>query len=133
MKFRLNLPLGFHISFEDCDKCKNRCPNYQKNETENAVFNIRRKKLSEYLKQLQLPTHVYNSTPDMFEELGFNYCLISKDGYSYGLISDILMIDHTDDKKLIIATIDQDREVEWYKEFNKTGKIHTILSMRFNQ
>lgn len=129
MKFILKLPLGFHIPFEDCERCESRCSNYRKNERENEVLNIRRKKLAEYFKQLQISTHIYNSTPDMFENLDFNYCFMHN-ADSYGLLNDILLIDHTD-KKLIFVTIERNREIEWYNELNKSGKIHDILDLRF--
>lgn len=123
IKFRLKLHPGIHIPLEHCDKCKHRCENYGKDHSE---INNQRKAIADYLRSVRIgPIYMYNTVPEMYDNLGFDCCHPSNnDPGAMSLNNSIMLID-TDKKNnnLIISSVTNTDEDEWYKELQESGRI----------
>ena len=120
-KITIKAHLGIHIPLEICDKCKHRCENYGK---DHEGINKKRREIIEYITILNnIPVYNYCSVPDMYDALGFDCCHPNDSG-SFSLNNSITIIDiNNKTGGLIILSITNTTEDEWYKELKNKGKI----------
>jgi len=132
MMYKIKTLSGFHIPFEYCDKCKNRCERYgSKPSKKMEEVNKRREEIAKYLKQMGVPVHTYASPADMRCSLEIMLTMFSEE-YIEPLNELIFHLNLGRDKgkKLMMITIlYNDIESKWYEELKNKGKISPILKM----
>ena len=122
---KMNILPGIHIPLENCDKCKVRCKNFGKM---NGVQN-NRKKIAEYVKQMQImDVYLYDTPFEMNEKLGFTLTTPNLNGYNYSIDSSMIIIDIMDKKQLCICVIDSPSEELMLKEL-KNNKINFFFNI----
>ena len=88
-----------------------------------------RKKIAEYVKQMQImDVYLYDTPFEMNEKLGFTLTTPNLNGYDYSIDSSIIIIDVLDKKQLCICVIDSPSEELMLEEL-KNNKINFFFNI----